>query len=419
MKKKIARMALKKKISKPTVKKQKKPSSVSNSVPVFSYTKPRFFPSARSVAASAPGKILWVGGYSVLEKGSSSLVTAVDKRVFATATEYGQIVLSSPQYEFQVAAKFDEKSCKLVLEREVPAARFVAKAAEVSLAYLSVKKIPLKKFFLETRGDEAFGMGGGKSGLGSSAAACAAVVACVLSFHAFHASQKLVNNLSQIAHSLAQGKVGSGFDVAAACFGSCAYSRYSPELVSSLGSSPSSKQIAALADSEWDYSVEKIALPSELRIVFANIEGSSASTTEMVRKAMEWKKAHPTHYYSLVQELDDANQKAIASLKKRDWTGFQNFFILGRVLTKKLGRLAGAQIEPPELSELVEESGRNGAFACKLPGAGGGDAIAALCLSESGEKKLKQFWSNYSRVKLRLVELAASSEGVQVGAQTV
>ncbi len=380
---------------------------------------PRFSPSAREATASAPGKILWIGGYSVLEKGYCSLVTAVDKRVFAVARAYKQIILSSPQYGFQVPASFDRQTGKLVLGQDVPAAKFVAKGVEIALSYLSAKKVSLKKIFLETRGDEAFGVGGGKSGLGSSAAATSACVACVLAFHGVHPSPKLVNNLSQIAHSLAQGKVGSGFDVAAACFGSISYSRYSPELVSSLGSSPSPWQIARLADSEWDYSVEKISLPPEMRVVFTNVEGTSASTTEMVKKVFGWKKAHPLQYASLVEELDGANQRAIICLKKRDWTGFQNNFFRGRALTKKLGFLSGAQVEPPLLSELVDDSLRNGAFVCKLPGAGGGDSVAALCLSEFGEKKLKQFWSNYPRVRLRTINLKPSAEGVRVGDKAV
>ena len=375
--------------------------------------------SARSVNASAPGKILWIGGYSVLEKGNVSLVTAVDRRVYATASAFKQIVLSSPQYNFRVSAEFDKKSGKLSLEHEVPAAKFIAKAVEISLCYLIAKKFALKNFFLETRGDEAFGVGDGKSGLGSSAAATAASVAGVLAFHGLPSSQTLVHNLSQIAHSLAQGKVGSGFDIAAACFGSCAYSRYSPLLVSSLGASPSPQQVASLADSQWDYSVEKISLPAELRIVFANVEGTSASTTEMVKKVMEWKRTHPEKYASLIEELDNSNGSAIASLKKRDWTGFQNSFFRGREITRKLGFASGAQIEPQQLADLVDDSLRNGAFACKLPGAGGGDSIVALCLSEFGEKKLRQYWRQQSHARLNVIVLGASQQGVVSDSGTV
>lgn len=41
-------------------------------------------------------------------------------------------------------------------------------------------------------------------------------------------SQALIHNLSQFCHSLAQGKVGSGFDVSSAVYGSQLYSRFTP-----------------------------------------------------------------------------------------------------------------------------------------------------------------------------------------------
>ena len=44
-------------------------------------------------------------------------------------------------------------------------------------------------------------------------------------------SLDLVHRVAQLAHCLAQGKAGSGFDVAAAVFGSCSYRRFSPAII--------------------------------------------------------------------------------------------------------------------------------------------------------------------------------------------
>lgn len=41
-------------------------------------------------------------------------------------------------------------------------------------------------------------------------------------------SKELIHNLAQYAHSLAQGKVGSGFDVSSAVHGSHEYVRFDP-----------------------------------------------------------------------------------------------------------------------------------------------------------------------------------------------
>lgn len=90
-----------------------------------------------------------------------------------------------------------------------------------------------------------------KTGLGSSAALVTSVVGATLSIlgiadlgdssngavgarakaavHDRAASQRLVHDVAQTAHCLAQGKVGSGFDVCSACYGSVRYVRVPPD----------------------------------------------------------------------------------------------------------------------------------------------------------------------------------------------
>lgn len=45
------------------------------------------------------------------------------------------------------------------------------------------------------------------------------------------ASLALLHRVAQAAHTLAQGKVGSGFDVCSAVLGSCRYVRFPPEVL--------------------------------------------------------------------------------------------------------------------------------------------------------------------------------------------
>lgn len=86
-----------------------------------------------------------------------------------------------------------------------------------------------------------------KTGLGSSAAMTAAVVAALLNYLGVvnlslltgdqeergSADLDLVHIIAQSAHCIAQGKVGSGFDVSSAVYGSQRYVRFSPEVLSS------------------------------------------------------------------------------------------------------------------------------------------------------------------------------------------
>merc|ERR1711991_863056 len=71
-----------------------------------------------------------------------------------------------------------------------------------------------------------------KTGLGSSAALVTSLVGCILGHsNAYrektNESIEIVHRLSQFAHCMAQGKIGSGFDVSSAIFGSNVYKRFS------------------------------------------------------------------------------------------------------------------------------------------------------------------------------------------------
>ena len=73
-----------------------------------------------------------------------------------------------------------------------------------------------------------------KTGLGSSAALVTAFTTAVVAHYApqevtdaSSTQEKMrLHNLAQAAHCAAQGKIGSGFDVAAAACGSCIYKRF-------------------------------------------------------------------------------------------------------------------------------------------------------------------------------------------------
>jgi phosphomevalonate kinase len=83
-----------------------------------------------------------------------------------------------------------------------------------------------------------------KTGLGSSAALITSVVCALLlhlrvvpplAFSEDHSEgRRLAHNLAQFVHCLAQGKVGSGFDVSSAVFGSQLYTRFDAAVLESL-----------------------------------------------------------------------------------------------------------------------------------------------------------------------------------------
>ena len=85
-----------------------------------------------------------------------------------------------------------------------------------------------------------------KTGMGSSAALTTSLVGGLLGWFKviqldatsdnvrFAEDRRILHNLAQLAHAVAQGKIGSGFDVAAAVYGSQTYKRFSPEVILSI-----------------------------------------------------------------------------------------------------------------------------------------------------------------------------------------
>ncbi|MFH1258000.1 MAG: hypothetical protein V1658_03615, partial [Candidatus Micrarchaeota archaeon] len=215
--------------------------------------------------ASAPGKILWLGGYSVLEKGNVSLVTVVDKRVYAECelSEGDGIVFNIPQFKVNLQGKIRNGKIYLNATSEsAQKAKFVIAAAENCIKYLEAKGKKARGFKLTTVSDKSFGTGKEKTGLGSSAAVTVASVASIMD--AFGngietgRNKLVIHNLSQLAHSDAQGKMGSGFDIAAATFGTINYSRYSPEIIAKANGKKGN-EFAKLMEKAWDCSIELVS----------------------------------------------------------------------------------------------------------------------------------------------------------------
>lgn len=78
-----------------------------------------------------------------------------------------------------------------------------------------------------------------KTGMGSSAALITSLVCALMVYFEVitlegEEGRKLAHNTAQFIHCLAQGKVGSGFDVSSAIFGSHIYRRFSPDVIGGL-----------------------------------------------------------------------------------------------------------------------------------------------------------------------------------------
>ncbi|KAJ1842670.1 phosphomevalonate kinase, partial [Coemansia sp. RSA 2703] len=276
-------------------------------------------PEAPVTLASAPGKVLVAGGYLVLDRRYSGLVVGTDACLYAAVKSQPRAQSSDPTLSITVRSpQFESAWWRYAFDRTANTLRqdasadgtentFVHVVLETTLALansrnpaalqaaggLSVALLADNDFYSQRQTLASRGLSPTpdalatlprmcstgttlaavhKTGLGSSAAMVTSLVAALLAHlrvttaHPLCAADlRVVHNVAQLAHCLAQGKVGSGFDVSAAVHGSHVYRRFTPALLDrAMSTQRSPEDICAAADAQWDCCVERIDVPPRL-----------------------------------------------------------------------------------------------------------------------------------------------------------
>lgn len=242
-----------------------------------------------------------------------------------------------------------------------------------------------------------------KTGLGSSAALVTALVSALVIHRTMQpedlgAGRDKLHNLAQAAHCAAQGKVGSGFDVASAVYGSCLYRRFSPSILESLGDVGSAgfeeRLFPIVEDSDpehpWDTECVDFGmqLPRGMQLVLCDVDCGS-QTPSMVKKVLEWRNNNRKEADILWASLQNNNERLRQELKRLaqhpdanpegDFSDIRTLIQRTRQHIRTLTRRTGVPIEPSVQSELLDSvSEIEGVIGGVVPGAGGYDAIALL-----------------------------------------
>lgn len=242
-----------------------------------------------------------------------------------------------------------------------------------------------------------------KTGLGSSAALVTSFTAAVLSFYLpkdlFDVDTEkgltVLHNLAQASHSHAQGKVGSGFDIASAVYGSCLYKRFSPSLLNSLpapGAPGFGTKLKELVEGDWDTEIAKslIKMPRGLRLVMCDVDCGS-ETPGMVKQVLKWREENKTEAEGIWQRLQGGNEALAAELtrladegaEEPDGQGrYAKLAVIieeNRVAIRDMGEKSGVPIEPPQQTTLLDYCTKiEGVVGGVVPGAGGFDAVVLL-----------------------------------------
>jgi phosphomevalonate kinase len=354
----------------------------------------------------APGKNLIYGGYAVVETGREGLVVPVNKGVTAEIEDTNGIIINMPQFAITGRqASFDGRKLHCdVGEDERKKMEFLLGSVENTLLFISSKGVKPKDFSLTTVNDAGmtYQFGQSKAGFGTSSASTVAIVAALLAFHGFGIDsgedRQLVNKIAQYTHYLVQGKVGSGFDISCACFGSHFFIRANPNIISG------SRDVVEAVSKRWDNSYEKAPWPQFFSSLMA-FTGRSASTVDSVKKTNLFRQASPKNeadYQEFINENDVVNRKLyllwknVAAFKTADEAGSKLRELKAALKQswrqrKEMGKMTGVEIESDADTALLEECEQNGALFATMPGAGGGDSIFAVCTSSENRARLIKF----------------------------
>ncbi|PRQ18992.1 putative phosphomevalonate kinase [Rosa chinensis] len=299
-----------------------------------------------------------------------------------------------------------------------------------------------------------------KTGLGSSAAMTTAVVAALLHYlgvvnlaSVLHQEKDTtdldtVHVIAQTAHCLAQGKVGSGFDVSSAVYGSHRYVRFSPEVISSaqvaVMGTPLPEVVLEILKGKWDHERTKFCLPPLMTLLLGEPGTGGSSTPSMVGAVKKWQKSDPEKSLDTLRKLSEANSaletqlNTLSKLAEKHWDDYKCVIdscsilktdkwieqvgnpnqqaivkaLLGardamlgiRFHMHQMGEAAGVPIEPESQTKLLDATmSMEGVLLAGVPGAGGFDAVFAVTLGDSGSHVTKS-WSSFNVLALLVRE---------------
>ncbi len=367
------------------------------------------------ITVSAPGKLMLSGEWSILEKNVRCIVLAVQQRVFAAIRPEERISIHLKDFNLTSRCHYSDGGLSFNIEdgRLI----FAKHAIESALRYLETRNIPIQPFYLETWGEismvknEETGQKM-KVGFGSSAAAVVAIIAAVLQYHTdsnfTQQDKEVIFKLSIISHFLGQGKLGSGFDVAASTFGGALiYRKFDPDwLQQKITNEPLSK----LVNEDWPLlQYIPISLPAEL-VMMVGFTGTSASTTKLVQEMKLYKQKYPDGYFTIISRIADVTEQLIEAIKSKNQLSILKLLDQNRILLEELSFACSCHLEIEAHQIMSHTASKYGAVA-KFSGAGGGDCSVGVCFNELDAAIIIEEWTKNG---IMPIDIEFSNEGLKI-----
>jgi len=306
--------------------------------------------------------MILIGEYAVLE-GADALVAAVDRRAVVTFNSHpdlNTILLSSPQMgifelpctrtrqsHIRFDPELDSQTCHKM--------NFIARLIESALTGLEVDPGKLCGGWSAGFDTDQFYVTGQpvKLGFGSSSAMAVALTAGLGKIFNTDLSTESIFRIALHIHHAAQGKSGSGIDVAACTYGGI--QQYN--LNRTRG--------------ELQGRVSPLSLPENLGLAVI-YTGQSASTREMVSGFYELKAQNPGLFESTLQAMIECSGRAVEFFRSGQTDSFLNEVDTYFRLLERLSAGNTLPVISPVHQDLYRLARKHGCYY-KPSGAGGGD----------------------------------------------
>jgi len=325
------------------------------------------------VFASAPGKLVWLGEYAVLE-GGPAVVMAVNRRARARLVDAGRSPPERPDgADGDGGAWHVEPEVVATVARALdcdPGAATGGLRAEVDSSALFA----------------AGGEGRVKLGLGSSAALTVAMAGAVCALQG-----RVLPGIAALiaAHGHGQRARGSGVDVSAAVHGGVSVYRMD---------GPASRR-------------QPVELPPRLQWCCV-WSGRPASTGELLARMAAWRARAPERHAAAMDALAAVAESGVAAIERGDaeaLVGAASAY--GRQLAS-LSEASGIDIACRE-HRAIGDTARACGVAYKSCGAGGGDVGVAMT---TDSRALAEFRRRAACAGWRLLDLATDTRGLEARA---
>ncbi len=335
------------------------------------------------ITINVPGKLMLTGEWAIREPGNRCIVMAIDRHVTATIIKASTITFNLPDIGLpSITAIYtighlviatpltheQEKKISMCRAAAETALGFVQQPTPFTLSITSnISRIPAHDGTHH------------KLGFGSSAATVVATIKAILAFHGFDITTQetlsRIFNLAVTAHNTAQTITGSGFDIAAATYGTT----ISYERTSSPRITP-------------------ITLPKDL-ILLVGFSGTSASTSHLITAMQAYQEQDTATYHRICADINTCVIELEKNIANQNIAGILEAINHNQKLLAELAQSSGINLETPALTKLITIAQAHGA-AAKFSGAGGGDCGIAVCTNAAMAENIKRNWQTSGIIPL-------------------